>query len=217
MSELLTVGILDRFVQMRQEFHTLGGDSGHDHAAVLGFAAARDQFPFLQPIKKPGNVRIPSDHAVGNLSTRQSLRRPPKDSENVVLGRGQVGGFKDLSGTARKQITGPQEVQKSGLLWRAPWPDRLLHGLIIRVTTTIVKTESTGLRRVHGRTGPRWPSLQNFLAEPSHMQRTEQGTYPVPDDLNPNTYKQKGGKPHDDRHGCFPQDSSQLIGEPVAE
>src|SRR5579862_3184615 len=66
--QLLAVHFLDRFIEAAQECKSFGGDPGHYHSTIFGFAAARNQGSFFQAIQEPGDVWIAGDHAVRNLA-----------------------------------------------------------------------------------------------------------------------------------------------------
>src|SRR5579863_2972247 len=89
--ELFPVSRLYRPVEFTQDLQPLRRDPGENHPPVLRFPATRDQASLLQAIEKSGNVRVPGDHAVGNLAAGKAVRRAPEDPQHVVLGRRKVG------------------------------------------------------------------------------------------------------------------------------
>src|SRR6266436_1136454 len=94
--QLLAVGLLNRLIQTRQKLESLGSDLSNYGSAVLGVTKTRDQATFFHAVEQARDIWIPSNHAAGNFSARQAVRRSPQNAEHVVLCRRDILRFQDL-------------------------------------------------------------------------------------------------------------------------
>src|ERR1035437_8471659 len=149
MAQLLAMSLPHWFIHPGQQFHPVRRDPGHHHAPIPGLPAARNQLALLQPVKHARDVRIPSDHAVANFSTRESVRCAAQDAKNVVLRRREFLRLQQLRQTTGKHVCRAGQLKKCQFL-RAVRPTLLTLGMgvcfhlirILSVTTTIVKTDN---------------------------------------------------------------------------
>src|SRR6266436_6076386 len=113
--QLLAVDLLNRLIQTGQKLESLGSDLSNYCSAVLGVTETRDQATFFQAVEQARDIRIPSNHAAGNFSARQAVRRSPQNAEHVVLCRRDILRFQNLGQTSRQQVTGTQQVHERSL------------------------------------------------------------------------------------------------------
>src|SRR5256885_14964542 len=73
--QLLAMGLFHWRIEPGQRLEPFRSDPGHYHSPVLGFPAARNQLPLFQAVEQPGNVRIPRNHAAGNLAAKEPFGR----------------------------------------------------------------------------------------------------------------------------------------------
>src|SRR5579862_1738996 len=109
----------DRRVQIAQQIESMGRDAGHNHTAVAGLAAARNQGAFFEPIEQSGNVRIAGNHALADLTTGQSIGSAAEDAQDVVLSWGNIRLAQDLFHVAGEQLSGAYEAEEGFLLGAA--------------------------------------------------------------------------------------------------
>src|SRR5215469_2945099 len=83
-AQLLAVGLLNRLIQTGEKFESIGGNLSNDRSAVLGVTETRDQATFFHAVEQTSDIWIPSNHAAGNFSARQAVRRSPQNAEHVV-------------------------------------------------------------------------------------------------------------------------------------
>src|SRR6266481_5669780 len=94
--QLLAVDLLNRLIQTGQKLESLGRDLSDYCSAVLGVTETRDQATFFQAVEQARDIWIPSNHAAGNFSARQAVRRSPQNAQHVVLCRRDILRFQDL-------------------------------------------------------------------------------------------------------------------------
>jgi hypothetical protein len=90
------MGGLHRFIKPTQELQTSGRNPGPHRSSVLSFAAAGDQFAFLQSVEQASDIRIPGYHSAGDFSAGKSLRCASQNAEHVVLRRREILEFENL-------------------------------------------------------------------------------------------------------------------------
>src|SRR5580704_8190939 len=140
------MGFLNRCVEAGQNLEAVGSDPDHYHAAVPGFAAARNQAALFQSVKQARDVRIAGNHAGSNFAARKALWSSAQDAQHVVLRRRQILGLENQNQAAGEHVGGARQIQKSGLLRTlgttsfVAGPNWFRHALIIVVITNTVKT-----------------------------------------------------------------------------
>src|SRR5579863_9364146 len=92
--ELFPVSRLYRPVEFTQDLQPLRRDPGENHPPVLRFPATRDQASLLQAIEESGNVRVPGDHAVGNLAAGRPSGEPRRIRSTLYWVGERSAGFK---------------------------------------------------------------------------------------------------------------------------
>lgn len=110
MTQDLAMALLNRFVQALEDSQTFAGDARQHHAAILGFATARDKSTLFHTIEQPSDVGITSYHAICDLIARQALGGAPQNAQDVVLSLRQAFRFEDAYQSAGKQIGGAEKI-----------------------------------------------------------------------------------------------------------
>ena len=151
MAQLPAMSFPYRFVKPVQEPQPRPGNPGHHCPAVPGLAGPGDQATFFQPVEQASDVRVASNHAFGDLATREPFGRAAKDSQHVVLRRGEILSLDNPHQAPGQHVGSAQQVKEGHLLrtGRAPVTiPRLnppLHAARILVITNIGKTGSLGV------------------------------------------------------------------------
>ena len=104
------------FIELRQEFQAFRRNAGHDCPPVLAFAATGDQGALLEAVEEPGNIRVPGDHAVADLTAGKPFRGAAQNPQDVVLRRCQLRGLHDLAEMVRQSLGGPHHFKKRDFL-----------------------------------------------------------------------------------------------------
>lgn len=103
-AELPAMGFLHWFIEAGQEFESGRRDPGRHHSPVPGFPAASDQAAPFQAVEKASDVRIPRNHAVGNLATGEPFDRSAQDAEHIILRHGKVLGLENRDQAAGQHV-----------------------------------------------------------------------------------------------------------------
>ena len=118
--ELPLVQGAHRTIKSFQKLKTLRCYISLNHATVVALAFASDEIAFFHPIQEAGNVRVARDHAFADFAAGQSrMTSAAKDTQYIVLGRGQARGFDYLFGLSAQGVGDLHEGdEQAGLRWR---------------------------------------------------------------------------------------------------
>ena len=133
-----------RAIQSFQKLEALRGYISLDHATVSALALPGDEIAFFHAVQKAGNVGVARDHALADFTTGQSsAASAAKDSQYIVLGRGQAGGFDYLLGLSAEGVRDLHEGdEQAGLdIGIGTFMELGTHTANIVVITTVVKPQ----------------------------------------------------------------------------
>ena len=132
--------VMHRLIQALQQFQALRGDARFDDSAVVLLALAYYPAVFFHAVQQPGHVGIPGNHAFRNATAEQAVGfGAAKNAQDVVLGGGQSGGFKELLSVLGKRISGPEDGDEELIFEGSGRFARKRHKENLVVITTIVK------------------------------------------------------------------------------
>jgi len=149
--ELPLVQGAHRAIKNFQKVEALRGYISLDHATVVALAFPSYEIALFHAVQKTGNVRVARDHALADFATGQSVAASAaKDTQYIVLGPGQAGGFDYLFGLSAEGVGDLHEGDEQAGLYTGAgaFMGQGTHGVNIVVITTVVKPRCAGERHI---------------------------------------------------------------------
>jgi hypothetical protein len=92
MAKLVAVQILDRSIELAQDFESGGSDASFDNATIVGLARAGNQTALFHAIEKAGHIGIVRNHAVADAFAGKAFGLgTTQNAQDIILGAGETG------------------------------------------------------------------------------------------------------------------------------
>ena len=110
MTELLFMQIMNRLIELLQQFQAFRGDTRLDYASIVFLALTRDPAVLFYAVEQASHIRIARNHTFSDTATENAVRLgAAEDAQNVILRAGEACGLEEALSLLGQGVGGSEE------------------------------------------------------------------------------------------------------------